>query len=63
MLPSTRRDANIWNGFLAHIRWLFLQRISLEMKEYEKACIWKVCNYEIIIIISDVIGWVEKAEV
>lgn len=54
------------DGSLAHITWLFLQMIPLGIKEYKtnKACNWKVCNYEIIIIIiTDVIGRVENAEV
>lgn len=64
MLTQTRRDANMGNGSLAHITWLFLQTIPLGIKEHrkDKACNWKVCNYEIIIIITDVIGQVENAE-
>lgn len=62
MLKHTRRDANLGNGPLAYITWLFLQTIPLGIESYKKACNWKVCNYEIIIIITDVIGWVENAE-
>lgn len=66
MLTHTHRDGNVGNGSLAHIAWLLLQTIPLGFKELkkDKVCNWKVCNYEvIIIIITDVISRVENANV